>query len=132
MKKIFALVVLLVMAFSLLGLTGCSEHASSFRAVYLAEHNDRDSAGISFGHLKGKYVIKLKNTKSDAKLKYDGEIGKGDVTVYYEVNGDKKELFSLNSNESESSEVEVGKGTVYIYIECEEDCDDGSFDFELR
>lgn len=132
MKKKLVRPIMLFMALFFLGLAGCSSYVSSFSATMMVSNNFNDSASLNFLKMKGTKVLHVKCKSDEGKLNYSGKIGKGRVTVYYDDNGTKKELFSLTEDGSTSSSVTVSKGKIYLIIETDGTCEDGVFSFKVE
>ena len=105
-KKTRRFLVMVLMILSILSLTACGKYNSSWSATAFAHSNTSKSASMSFWKFDGTIVFKLKCKDSGKEvLKYSGKLdGKeenGTITVYYDDDGTKKELFSLKNGESE-------------------------------
>ena len=129
MKKIIALLISVLLLFTL---TGCSNYVSSYKAVGFVHSNKASSAFMSFYSFDGRMVFKLKSA-GEGDLKYSAETESGSAKVYYDYNGEKTELFSVNGgDEIESHGGYIEKGTVYIIVETDGECQNGAFDFEIN
>ena len=133
MKKLKITIISLLLLLSV-SLTGCGKYVSSYSAAALVKSNTSKSASISFLELKGTVVYTLKCKSGDeGRLVYSGNLDGGSMTVYYDCDGEKKELFSLNGKESVSSSLEdLKEGKVYIIIETDGRCENGSLSFKLK
>ena len=130
MKKRFSVILAVLLIFAL---SACGEHASSYRAIGFVHSNESDSAFMSFYQFNGRMVFKLRCTDPDAHIKYSGELESGSITVSYECDGEKSELFSLSDgSEVDSTGGELEKGKVYIYVETDGKCNNGRLDFSLE
>ncbi|MGN1100325.1 MAG: hypothetical protein ACI4S9_08245 [Christensenellales bacterium] len=117
----------------LLTFCGCSGYSSSYRAVAFVHSNTTKSAFMSFSSFEGSMVFKLKCESEDEKITYSAKLDGGSAKVYYDCNGTKTELFSVDSGD-EISDIggTLQKGTVYIIVETSETCRNGRFDFEVK
>ncbi len=132
-KTLFTLFITVVMALSLLTLSGCGKYTSHYKAVAFVHTNTTKKASMSFSSFEGTMVFKLKCESDDKKINYSAKLENGSATVFYDCNGTKTELFSINSG---NDITEIGgvlqKGTVYIIIETSEVAEDGCFNFEVK
>ena len=99
MRKRFKLLAVLMMMTIGFTLTGCSTYTSHGNGTMLVEHNDSDDAYFNFSTFDGTKVLKIKASSGD-KMKYTGALDKGNVTVYYDNGGGKKELFTIGGGEN--------------------------------
>ena len=132
---VMAAVTIGVAVFLIVKLAGGIRYKSSFAATMCVESSRSKSAKLDFGSMKGTKVLKMKHDGSDnAYIEYSGKIGSGKLTVYYDDDGTKKELFSLSAGERADSVSEPlkKKGTVYIIIETDGKCTDGNFEFKIK
>ena len=131
MKKIVRLVVLMMLGCFVLSLTGCE--GDSWVATIMSESTTKDSSTISFSTFKGKKSVKIKyDGKSEGILKATCSLEKGDMTVYYEKDGVKKEWFTMSSGDEITETVNIPeKGTVKVIFECDEKCEEGDLQFEI-
>lgn len=131
MKKLFLTILL---ALSIFTLASC--HYSSFHAVGLVQIQTKETLNISFFSFKGRLAKKIEKTSDDNdELTFDASLsGSGEVTVYYEIRGEMKELFSLKAGETKKDKISgIMKTTqVYIIIEAPEEVEEGSFSFSLK
>ena len=133
MKRVIKRLALLVTVAMMFGMTGCSGYTSSYKTTMCVMTNDSKSASLSFSTFEGSKSYKFKCKDSGKNLKYTGNLGKGNATVYYDDNGTKKELFTVSGDETVDSKIEgLKKGTVYVIIETDGKCEDGRFEFELE
>ena len=130
MKKLTALILLLV---CILGLSGCSKYSSHYSAVLHVQSNSTDSASVSFHELDGTEVFKLKcKSGQTARIQYSGKLEAGSLTAYYDCGETKTELFSVESgDEINACSDQLTAGTVYVIIETGEKCRNGEFSFEI-
>ncbi len=113
-------------------LTGCGKYISSYKAVGFVHSNTTSSASMSFYSFDGSMVFKLKST-GEGDLKYTAELETGTATVYYDYNGSKSELFTINAGEEINSHGGyVESGTVYVIVETDGACLNGSFLFDVE
>ncbi|MBR5179901.1 MAG: hypothetical protein IKW90_14020 [Lachnospiraceae bacterium] len=140
MKKALKYVVTILMVLSVLVLTACDKYASSWSAAGFVHSNSSKSASMSFWKFKGNIVYKLKCKDSTKEvLKYKGNLNNedeeenGTINVYYDIDGTKKELFSLKNGESiEASLDKLNEGTVYIIVETDGRCENGALEFNIE
>ena len=139
-KKIIKLALLMLMILSILALTACDKYVSSWSATGFVHSNTSDSAFMSFWKFKGTMVLKLKCKDSTKEiLKYKGNLNNedeeenGTINVYYDIDGTKKELFSLKNGENvEASLDKLNEGTVYIIVETDGRCENGALEFNIE
>ena len=132
MRKRFKLLAVLMMMTIGFTLTGCSTYTSHGNGTMLVEHNDSDDAYFNFSTFDGTKVLKNKASSGD-KMKYTGALDKGNVTVYYDNGGGKKELFIIGAGENADSSLEgLEKGEVNIIIETDGEASEGKFTFEIE
>jgi len=133
LRKITRLVTMLPVLF----LMGCGgiKYTSSYYAL-MCYHSSLVSSGtISFKEFKGRFVFKLKRTSgNDGPITYEGSIKEGEITVFYDVNDTKYDLFSLSGEETTSGYSEtIEKGKyVYIVLESNGKIKEGSFAFNMN
>ncbi len=130
MKKLLLTILLVLSIFTL-----ASCHYSSYKAFALVRINTGETFETSFSSLKGKLVQKIvKKTSSNEELSFEGSISSGEVTVSYEIDGEVKVLFTLQSGESIKDKITgIKKGTkVYIIIETKGEAKSGNFTFSLK
>lgn len=134
MKKqlFFALIITIVMLL-LLPLSSCNKYTSNYNAVAFVHTNTKKNASMSFSSFEGTMVFKLKCESDDEKIKYSAKLENGSAKVFYDCNGTKIELFSVNSGDDIS---DIGgilqKGTVFIIVEMSGIVKDGSFNFKIE
>ena len=133
MKK-RSIVLAVFVLLSLFCLAGCVKYSSSYSAVASVRTNTSNTAALSFYQFKGRMVFKLKCRDSNiGQLSYSAKLDSGNLTVYVDHDGTKRELVSLKSGDNISSSVsEISKGNVYIIIETDGRCEEGSFRFDLK
>ena len=139
-KKSLKFVVTIFMVLSVFVLTACDKYVSSWSATGFVHSNTSKSAYMSFWKFKGTMVLKL-NCKDSTKevLKYIGNLNNedeeenGTIKVYYDIDGTKKELFSIKNGESvEASLDKLSEGTVYIIVETDGRCENGTLEFNIE
>lgn len=132
-KQLITVLIAAVMALMLLTLSGCNSYTSHYKAVAFVHTNTTKNASMSFSSFEGTMVFKLKCESVDEKINYSAKLEDGSAKVFYDCNGTKTELFSVNSGDDIS---EIGgalqKGTVYIIVEMSEAGQDGSFNFDIK
>ncbi len=132
-KTLICLILSQLMILSFCGCSGysSSEYRSSYKAVGFVQSNKSDSCFMSYYSFEGRMVFKLKS-EGEGNISYKGFNATGNLTVYYDFDGNKTELFRLGPDESaESSGGYVGRGTVYIIVETDGKCTNGDLDFSL-
>lgn len=129
-KHLFVLVIIVLSFFCFVG---CVKYSSSYSAIASVRTNTSDTASYSFSSFKGRMVFKLKcKDGCSGQLSYSAKLDSGNLTVYVDHDGTKRELVSLKSGDNISSSVSgISKGTVYIIIETDGKCEEGSFRFDL-
>lgn len=129
MKKTLTVI---VAAFMLLSLVGCSKYPSKYKAVGFVHSNESSSAFMDFYSFDGRIAFKLKST-GEGDLKYSAKLESGSATVYYDFYGTKTELFSISSgDEINSHGGYIEAGTVYVIVETNGECQNGNFRFSLE
>ena len=139
-KRVHKYAVMMLIILSILTLTACGKYISSWSATGFVHSNTSKSAYMSFWKFSGTMVFKLKCTddtkeilKFSGKLDNEDEEENGNITVYYDIDGTKRELFSLANGESvEASLDKLNEGTVYIIVETDGSCEDGELDFNIE
>ena len=89
---------------------------------------------MSFWKFSGTMVHTL-NYEDATKdtLTYSGNLKTGRLTVYYDDDGTKKELFKLKAGEEIDSKVEkLHEGTIYVIVETDGDCENGKLEFNIE
>ena len=129
-KHLFVLVIIVLSFFCFVG---CVKYSSSYSAIASVRTNTSDTASYSFSSFKGRMVFKLKcKDGCSGQLSYSAKLDSGNLTVYVDHDGTKRELVSLKSGDNISSSVSgISKGTAYIIIETDGKCEDGAFMFDL-
>ncbi len=135
MKKKFAILLTAAVLLSAC-LTGCG---GGYAAKYSAEglkytNNTSDLATMSFEQFDGTKVFGL-NAKKDSEgmITYSASLESGSITVYYDSDGTKTEMFTINGGEEVSSTCgPFGDGRVYVIVETNEASANGSFEFEIE
>ena len=114
-----------------LSLTGCGKYVSSYKALGFVHSNTQQAASMSFSSFEGRMVFKLKS-KALEHLHYTARLATGSAAVYYDIDGTKKELFSVSAgNDVESSVGPIEKGELYIIVETDGKCEGGDLSFSL-
>ena len=137
-KKTRRFLVMVLMLLTILSLTACGKYNSSWSATAFVHSNTSKSASMSFWKFDGTIVFKLKCKDSGKEvLKYSGKLdGKeenGTITVYYDDDGTKKELFSLKNGESvEATLDKLNEGSVHIIVETDNRCENGELEFNIE
>ena len=113
---------------------GCSsKYLSSYSASLLVRNNTSTHASASFHALRGTLVFNLKVSKNTQVLDYTGSLTSGSATVYYDNDGTKLELFTIDPDTTIKSTLEPLKvGKLYIIIQTSKECIDGSFTFTIK
>lgn len=132
-NRIAAVLAAVITVLLLLPLSGCSKYSSSYNAVAFVHTNTAQNASMSFSSFKGTIVFKLKCRGENEKINYSAKLANGSAKVFYDSNGVKTELFSINSGDEIS---DIGgvlqQGTVYIIVEMPETGNDGRFVFSVK
>ncbi len=120
--------VLLVLSALSLGLCGCSKYNSHYNAVGYAHSN----GSMSFSSFDGVQVHSFDWDKdTTGHIRYTAKLEKGSATVYYDMDGTKKEWFTVKAGETvEGTGLELPKGNIDILVETNEPCEEGRFTFE--
>lgn len=136
MKKVACAIIVVVMLVLCFTLSACgAKYVSSYSASLMVKTNTSDKATVSFDSFKGTYVMQLKNNDADEVfIAYNATLGEGNIKVYYDFDGEKKDLFEINTDSSVNAKTEtfVGNKTIYIIIESNDKCGDGEFSFRLE
>ena len=134
MKRKTLLIFSLLMALLTFCLASCDVESSGFIAGKYVQKNNGNSAKISFSSFKGNDDYKIHTSGDSPKtLKYTGKLDSGDASVYYEVSGEKKELFRIKGGEEVNSSIgDINDTSVKIFFEAPEKCKGGEFTFELE
>ena len=134
MKKTIFVLLILATVIACLCLCGCTPYNSSFKAKIFVHSNTNKSAAMSYTSFEGTYVFKMKTDKEKSEvLEYSGHTDMGDVTVYYDCDGSKNELFSLHAGDTLTGSVDLPTGAVvYVIVETDGAASDGSFTFAIR
>ncbi len=130
MKK---LLLTLLLALSIFTLASC--HYSSYQAVLLIQSSTKETLNVSFDSLKGRMVKSIEKTSDDNdELSYEASIVNGEMTIYYEIMGEVKPLFTIKSGESVKDKLYgIKKGTkVYIILETVDKVEEGHFSFSVK
>ena len=132
-KAALALVLVIFLVIISCSFMACSKYNSSYSALMCVKSQGSSDGFIRFDEFKGKYVFNFKyEGEGEGKIKYNASVESGSVTVYYDSNDEKKELFKISDGQTLSAtDGEIVKGHVYIIIEADERVGSGSFEFEL-
>ena len=130
MKKLLTVVLVACLLFSL---AGCSAYRSHYKAVGFVHSNTPGSAFMSFYEFDGTMVFNLKNKNTGEKLNYSAKLETGTVTVYYDTNGTKTELFRLGTGGQIASLLDLpSTGKICIIVETDGKCSNGDFRFNIK
>ena len=128
MKKTLTIVAILVLF--CVSLTGCIGTTSEFKTVAMVQSNLPHSAYMKFSSFEGRKEFKL---NAPGQLKYTAKLGDGSATVYYNYDGTKTELFTVEAGiEVNNSTGSFEKGTIDIIVETNEECKNGEFHFDIE
>lgn len=128
-RKILVLIVAVMMGVLL---TGCSRYTSSYKATILVTTNHSGEASMSFSTFSGTKVFKIKSGNDENVLKCHARLSEGSATVYYDYDGTKRELCTLNSGEEFDESIEIdSNSTIYIIVETNGTAEEGRFEFEV-
>ncbi len=87
---------------------------------------------MSFHSLDGRMAFTLQSA-GEGDIKYSASLESGAATVYYDYNGTKSELFTIDAGEEvEAHGGYVESGKVYIIVETDGKCMNGAFHFEVE
>lgn len=126
-----AALILALITFSACALSGCSPYTSSYSAVGFVHSNSSKSANMSFYEFKGSIYFTFKAEEGE-KLVWSSQLESGDITVYYDYNGEKTELFKLKDGETNESQKEIpASGTLYVIVETDGQCRNGVLVFDI-
>ena len=136
MKKFASVIIAMVTLILCFTLSACgNKYVSRYNAMLMVRTNTSDNASVSFDSFNGTYVIKLKNKGADEVfITYEATLGEGNIKVSYDFDGEKRNLFDIETDGSVDKKTETftGNKTIYIIIESEGKCNDGSFSFALE
>lgn len=132
-KQLFTTLFATFMAVILLILSGCNRYRSHYKAVAFVHSNTSKNASMSFSSFEGTMVFQLKCDNSYEKIGYSAKLDGGSIKVFYDCNGTKTELFSVNfGDDINGVGGELKKGTVYIIVETLQKSQNGSLKFYLK
>ena len=117
MNKIMSFLLMIVLSFSL---SSCFKYVSSYNAIGLVRMNTSHSCETSFYSLTGRIVFNIKKTKKEAgDIYYFIQVEEGEVSLYYDIYGEKEELAHAKKGETIEGNGGsiVGGKKVYIIIE---------------
>ena len=133
MKKRIALLLIIVLTISMIGLTGCDQYTSSYNAVGLVTTKDSKSASLSFSTFNGTKVFKLKTGDEDMSLRVYGKLEEGAVEVYCDFGQVLRQLLVMSDDSEFETSIDIpAKSTLYILIESKGEAKEGRFEFELK
>lgn len=121
MKKVISVIMILSL---LLVLCSCSRYINSYSALGLVKNQTSDSCSASFLSLKGRLAFRLNDSfeGSNGNIKYNVQVDKGELYIYYDSCGTKEELAHVKAGETAQGlgyYTDEGK-PVYIIIEATE------------
>lgn len=129
MKKVITAIICLILAVSL---AGCGKYISSYKAVGFVHSNEKTSAFMSFISFDGTMVFKLKSS-GESSVKCSAKLESGNAAVYFDCNGTRTELLSLQGGDNNYRQSEsVAAGTVYVIVETDGICQNGEIRFSLE
>ncbi len=132
MKKYFIL--FLVIAAVTFTFISCETDTDNYSATMLVKTSGLDHCEASFASLKGTLVLNATvPADTDGTIHYDAELAKGDITVYYDIDGTKNLLFSIKGGEeSDGHAGTVQKGDkVTVIIETNGKAENGDIEIEF-
>lgn len=136
MKKMAYAIIAAMMMFLCFTLSACgNKYVSKYSATLMVRENTADKASVSFDTFNGTYTMHLKNTDDKkAFITYNASLEEGNIKAYYDFNGEKLDLFEVETDGSIEGKTETftGDKTVYIIIESDGKCNEGSFSFALE
>lgn len=132
-KQIFKVFISTVLIMLLITLSSCSSYSSHYKAVGFVHTNTRKHASMNFVSFEGSMVFKLKCENDDEKISFSAHLETGSAKVFYDCNGTKTELFSIDSG-CDINEIggNLQKGTVYIIVEMTGTGQNGRFEFDIN
>lgn len=133
MKKLLLAILCFAILFSSVA---CSGYVSSYKALMFVRMERGDHGSVSFSHLEGTYVMKLRlsGEGQEGSIQCKASLGEGEINVYYDALGVKELLFNLKAGESIDERrgyFESGK-TVYIIVETVTPAKEGKIEIDLR
>ncbi len=98
MKQFVALCLCVLL---LLSLCACSAYKSAYSATMLVRSEGGDHCETKFASLEGILVMKAtaKGPETDGTIHYEAELGEGELSVYYDIDGVKELLFTIRGGE---------------------------------
>lgn len=136
MKKFASVIIAVVTLVLCFTLSACgNKYVSHYSATLMVKTNTTNEASVSFDSFSGTYVMQLKNNGADEVfITYKATLREGNIKAYYDFNGEKLNLFEIETNGSVNKKTETftGNKTIYIIIESEGKCIEGSFSFILE
>lgn len=135
MKKIAGLIIAVITLVLCFTLTACNGYASHYSATTMVTTNTSNKASVSFDSFKGTYVMHLyTNGADEVYIDYEATLEEGNIKAYYDFNGEKLNLFDIETDGNVEGQTEAftGNRTIYIIIESTGKCNKGSFSFVLN
>ena len=136
MKKTVTLFLTAVLMLCSLSLCGCSSdgYTSSYNAKSFVQSSSDNAASMSFTEFQGVKVFQINFKDGYSKsLLYNIRLEVGTATVYYDTDGEKKELTTVTAGKSVNSSLEnLTCSSMYIIVETSEKCLNGNFSFEAK
>lgn len=87
---------------------------------------------MSFASFEGTIVYELNCKDENETLHYSSSLEYGSVDVFYDNDGEKVPMFSINGGADTDGFVsDLQKGKIYIIVETTEKCREGQFKFEI-
>ncbi len=124
--------VIAALAVLLLAAAGCSRYTSSYSAVGFVHSNGKHSAFLSFHSLSGRMVMTLR-TREAGLLGCEAKLEEGNLRVYCDSDGDRRELFSLSAGQDVDLEFwDMTAKKVHIIVETDGRCRNGYLEFEMQ
>ena len=133
MKKLFSVLIAVLMVMSVICVAGCEGYSSRYNATAFVHSNTAESSFMSFWEFEGTMVFKMKCEAPNGQLKYSAKLDEGCATVFCDCNDAKQELFTVRGGDAEkSSSAKIDKGTVYVIVESSGKCIQGDFHFDIE
>ena len=134
MKKLRLTIIWIILILITGCFTGCSKYTSNWSASAFVHSNTSKNALMSFWKFSGTMVHTLEcKDASQEFLNYSASLKKGKLTVYYDDDGTKKELFKIKEGEEITAEIQkIHEGTVYVIVETDGECESGELEFDIK
>ncbi len=134
MKKVFLILLVLCLVFTL---AACSGYTSSYSAIMMIRKSGNDECSLSFDSLKGTVVLNTKKTFENEldTLHLTATLDAGELRVYYAPRGEEKILLA-SVKAGESIDIRAGEAVqgekIQIIIEAEERAEGGKIKVDFN